>query len=116
MYQSWVFATTLAAGSGLFAYAATTGPPDLFAPTPAAVEAVRVLPPEAPTTIAEPAEEPMVILEPVVIEAHQAPRVKAKPKEAAPIDRPCSSWRELGPTNVTKGKTTGSVSVRELCP
>lgn len=114
MYQSWVFATTLAAGSGLFAYAAITGPPEMIA-TPQ-VDAVRVLPPDLPTAIAEPEPEPMVVLEPIVVEARQTPRPKAKPQVAAPSDRPCSSWRELGPTTVTKGKTTGSVSVRELCP
>jgi len=118
MYQSWVFASALVAGSGLFAYAATMGPSSPIATPPPAVDAVRVLPPEPPTTIAEPAPDPVVVLEPIVVEARQAPRVKAKPKVQAPspTDRPCSSWRELGPTNVTKGKTTGSVSVRELCP
>jgi len=58
----------------------------------------------------------MVVLEPIVVEARQTPRLKAKPKVVPPSDRPCSTWRELGPTTVTKGKTTGSVSVRELCP
>lgn len=118
MYQPWVFAATIAAGSGLFAYAAVQRapePPDLT-PSP---ESVRVIPPP-PVTVPEPVIEPtsnVVEVEPVVIEA--ARRV-ARPKATAPevtlATRPCSSWREVSPSYVSQGKPSGTVSVRELCP
>jgi hypothetical protein len=114
MYQPWVFAATLAAGSGLFAYAAVqhgTPPPDI-APAP---EAVRVIPMPEPAPVVEPVST-VVMVEPIVIEATRYVRAAApapKPKE---LDRPCSEWRELGPSHVMSGKTPGVVSVRELCP
>ena len=114
MYQPWIFAATIAAGSGLFAYA--VGQRDLqvpdIAPSP---EAVHVIPIPVPAAIVEPAST-VVELAPVVIEGRRHVRAAApaaKPPDAA---RPCSNWRELGPSHVSQGQPSGSVSVRELCP
>jgi hypothetical protein len=104
----------------LFAYAVNNmGPPEV-ATHPPAVDAVHVLPP-VPAVIHEPLPEPVVEIQPIVIEARKSVPAKAKAKPAAPEPpaptvRPCSEWRELGPAHVSKGKPTGTVSVRELCP
>ena len=116
MYQPWVFAATIAAGSGLFAYAAVQDGgmhlPDI---TPAP-ESVRVIPMPVPEPVAEPVSTVMEI-EPIVIEAkRQVVRAKAAPPKLVEPTRPCSSWREIGPAHVSQGKPTGTVSVRELCP
>jgi len=120
MYQPWIFATTLAAGGGLVAYAMTLQPaaPADIAPQPPA--AVRVIPPAPPAPIAEPqAQEPVLELDPVIIQArrHRTAPPAAKP---APVDvraeRPCSTWRELGPTHVVAGTPSGDLQVRSLCP
>lgn len=117
MYQPWVFAATLAAGSGLFAYAAVqdgVAPPDI-APAP---ESVQVIPyPTPPEPVVEPASTVLEI-EPIVIEAKRHV-VRAKAVAPAPVveaTRPCSSWREIGPSHVSQGTPSGAVSVRELCP
>jgi hypothetical protein len=114
MYQPWVFAATLAGGSGLFAYAAVQreAPPPDIAPAPEAVTVVAI--PE-PAPVVEPVST-VVELTPIVIEGKRQARVAApalKPK--SPV-RPCSDWRELGPAHVSSGTPSGSVSVRELCP
>ena len=121
MYEPWIFATTLAAGSGLFAYSVALQPqrndtPITPEPPPAAVH---VIPPAAPIPVAEPRENPVLELEPVVIQARirhtaVAPPATAEPKPE-PEQRPCSDWRSLGPTHVTSGTTTGEVAVRSLC-
>jgi hypothetical protein len=116
MYQPWVFAATLVAGSGLFAYAAVLRnptPPPNIAPAPTAV---RVIPVQEPEPVVEPAAT-VTALEPIVIEAKpRVVRAKAPvPKPAAPT-RPCSDWRAIGPSHVSEGKPMGTVSVRELCP
>jgi hypothetical protein len=116
MYQPWVFAATLTAGSGLFAYSAIqhgVPPPDI-APAP---QAVTIIPMPEPAPIAEPVST-VVEIEPIVIEAKRHARVATpapapKPKS---VGQPCSDWRELGPAHVSSGKPSGSVSVRELCP
>lgn len=116
MYQAWLFAASIAAGTGLFAYAAQqrgTAPPDL-APAP---EAVRVVPQAAPAPIVEPPEPSVLEIEPIVIEARQRPVPMAAPApKPKVVDRPCSDWRELGPSRVSDNKAVGSVSVRALCP
>jgi hypothetical protein len=116
MYQPWVFAATIAAGSGLFAYAEThrgsTAPPDI-APAP---EAVRIIPMPEPAPVVEPASTVMII-EPIVVEAkRQVVRSKAPALEPANLTRPCSDWRAISPSHVSQGKPAGTVSVRELCP
>ena len=115
MYQPWVFAATLAAGSGLFAYAAVqrdTPPPDI-SPAP---EAVRIVPVPTPAPVVEPAST-VVEIAPIVIEGRRHARVAAAPEpKQKSVDRPCSDWRELGPSRVSRTKPSGSVSVRELCP
>jgi hypothetical protein len=114
MYQPWVFAATLAAGSGLFAYAAgqqATPPPDI-APVP---EAIRVVPVPTPAPVVEPASTVLEI-EPIVIEGTRHVRAAAPAPKQKSLDRPCSDWRELGPSRVSRSKPNGSVSVRELCP
>jgi hypothetical protein len=114
MYQPWVFAATIAAGSGLFAYSAIQHglPPPDIAPAP---EAVTIIPMAEPAPIVEPVSA-VVELEPIVIEGRRHARVAAPAPKPMNADRPCSDWRELGPAHVSRGKTTGSVSVRELCP
>jgi hypothetical protein len=116
MYQPWVFAATLAAGSGLFAYAAQRGdlsPPPDITPSP---DSVRVIPMPVPEPVVEPASTVMT-LEPIVIEAkHRVVRAKATVPKPAAAARPCSDWRAISPSHVSQGKPLGTVSVRELCP
>jgi hypothetical protein len=119
MYQPWIFAATIAAGSGLFAYAAQQAAPPApdIAPAP---EAVRVIPIPTPEPVVEPASTFMTI-EPIVIEATRkvarASTAVPKPAVAEPAvaERPCSDWRAISPSHVTQGKPLGTVSVRELC-
>ena len=121
MYQPWIFATTLAAGGGLVAYAVTLHPaaPVDIAPEPPA--AVRVIPPAPPAPVPEPqaTQEPVMQLEPVVIQA-RLHRKAAPAAEPAPVDvtseQPCSNWRDLGPTHVVSGQPSGELQVRALCP
>jgi hypothetical protein len=116
MYQPWVFAATLAAGSGLFAYAAQradVSPSPDIAPSP---DAVRVIPMPEPTPVVEPASTVMTI-EPIVVEAkRQVVRAKASEPKPAAVERPCSEWRAISPSHISQGKPLGTVSVRELCP
>lgn len=118
MYQPWLFAATIAGGSGLFAYAAVQPkpmPPDI-APPP---DSVHVVP--YPVAVPEPVVEPastVLELEPIVIEAkrHVVRAKSTAPKPNVEASRPCSDWREIGPSHVSQGKPSGTVSVRELCP
>jgi hypothetical protein len=119
MYQPWIFAATLAAGSGMFAYAAVQHrlvPPSI-APAPESVQIVRPL--TQPEPIVEPASTALE-LEPIVIEGRRrVTRAPARPEpvvEVVEVARPCSTWREISPSHVSQGKPTGTVSVRELCP
>jgi len=121
MYEPWIFATTLAAGGSLFAYSVALQPqrndtPITPEPPPAAVH---VIPPATPTPVAEPQPNPVLELEPVVIQARLHHRAAAPPPTPAPLtepeQRPCSDWRSLGPTHVAAGTTTGEVTVRSLC-
>ena len=115
MYQPWVFAATIAAGSGFFAYAAAQreAPPPDIAPSP---EAVHVIPIPAPApVVVEPASS-VVELAPVVIEGRRHVRAAVPAPKPTSAARPCSDWRELGPAHVSRGQPSGSVSVRELCP
>ncbi|HEV8550019.1 MAG TPA: hypothetical protein VGQ57_13340 [Polyangiaceae bacterium] len=130
MYEPWIFATTLAAGGGLVAYALAlepqqTGLPSI-APRPAA--AVHVIPPAPPTPVVEPPApvSRVVVLEPVVIQArlHPAKAIPkavptegvAEPKPDIPANHPCSDWRDIGPTHVVSGQPSGDLAVRSLCP
>ena len=129
MYEPWIFATTLAAGGGLVAYAVAIQPQlnDLpsIAPEPAA--AVHVIPPTPPTPVVEPPApvSRVVVLEPVVIQARLHPAKStpkttaaapvAEPKPDVPAARPCSDWRDLGPTHVVSGTPSGELAVRSLC-
>jgi hypothetical protein len=117
MYQPWLFAATIAGGSGLFAYAAVqhgVAPPDI-APAPESVNVVPFAVP-VPEPVVEPASTVMEI-EPIVIEAKRHVRAKAVvPKPSVEASRPCSNWREIGPSHVSQGNPSGAVSVRELCP
>jgi hypothetical protein len=119
MYQPWIFSAMLAAGTGLVVYSvnlARPAPPSL-APEPPA--AVHVVPPPAPTLVTEPADSSAELQVPaIVIEGtrhHPAARSEPAATEPAPPERPCSPWRELGPTHVVAGKPSGSLAVRELC-
>jgi hypothetical protein len=121
MYQPWIFATTLAAGGGLVAYAVTlhpAGPVDITPPSPAAVH---VIPPLPPAAVPEPpAQDRVMELEPVVIQAKLRRTSPVVPPKPDPVDvaaeRPCSTWRELGPTHVMAGTPSGDLQVRALCP
>jgi len=120
MYQPWLFGTMMAAGTGLVAATVTLQRP----PAPESVlvvpaeTAVHVVPPPAPTTVLEPAAaEPVLQMAPVVIEARhrRQPAAATAAPEQTTAERPCSNWRELGPTHVVAGKPTGDLQVRELC-
>jgi hypothetical protein len=114
MYQPWIFAATIAAGSGLFTYAAVqngVGPPSI-APVPESVQVVR--PVAVPEPVVEPASTALEI-EPIVIEGRRRVTRPAAPQPVADVTRPCSDWRELGPSHVSQGQPSGTVSVRELC-
>jgi hypothetical protein len=120
MYQPWLFGTMMAAGTGLVA--ATVTLQRQPAPEPVLVvpaePAVHVIPPPSAATVAEPAATERVLqMEPVVIEARHrrpTPAATAEP-EPAPAERPCSTWRDLGPMHVVAGKPSGDLQVRELC-
>ncbi len=119
MYQPWIFATTLAAGGGLVAYAVALQPQQNTALTPEpAPAAVHVIPPAPPARVAEPVADPVLELEPVVIQvrAHRATAAPQPDNEAPAVQHPCSTWRDLGPTHVVTGDTSGAVAVRSLCP
>ena len=120
MYEPWIFATTLAAGGSLFAYSVALQPQrnDARPITPEPPAAVHVIPPAPPTPVAEPRDNRVLELEPVVIKARMHHPAAAPPVVAAPEpeQRPCSNWRSLGPTHVAAGNTTGEVTVRSLCP
>ena len=117
MYQPWIFATVTAAGAGLVALTVTLQRPPVVPDEGAPSEpgGVHVLPPPA-EEISEPAAQaPVLELEPIVIRAlkHRAPA------EVTPVnvlaERPCSPWRELGPTHVVSGTPSGDLQVRALC-
>ena len=122
MYESWVFATTLAAGSGLVAYAIALQPdtaPPSIAPEPPV--AVHVIPPAPPAPIPEPtAKNPVLELNPIVIQGRIHRRAAAatppQPTQDVIADKPCSDWRDLGPTHVVAGTPSGELAVRSLCP
>lgn len=131
MYEPWIFATTLAAGGGLVAYAVALQPQQIDLPSiaPEPAPAVHVIPPAPPTPVVEPPAPPaskVLILEPVVIQARLHPAkatpktvlpepVVAEPKPDMTADRPCSEWRDLGPTHVVSGTPSGELAVRSLC-
>jgi hypothetical protein len=119
MYQPWLFGTMMAAGTGLVAATVTLqrGP----APEPVLVvparTAVHVIPPPAPAAVPEPAAAPVLQMAPVVIESRRQrlPAATAASPEPVPAERPCSTWRDLGPTHVVAGKPSGDLQVRDLC-
>src|SRR5262245_3490691 len=117
MYQPWIFAGVTAAGAGLVALTLTLQrPPEPVMPLPETPgEAVHLVPPTPATVTETPAADEVLQLEPVVIHpARHAPA--AKPPEPQLAERPCSEWRELGPTHVVSGTPSGDLSVRALCP
>ena len=120
MYQPWIFATTLAAGGGLVAYAVSLHQPAPVDIAPEPPAAVRVIPPAPPAPVPEPqaTQEPVMQLEPVVIQA-RLHRKAAAPPAPVPVDipaeRPCSTWRDIGPTHVVSGQPSGELQVRSLC-
>jgi hypothetical protein len=123
MYQPWIFATVTAAGAGLVALTVTLQRPPIVPERSSSSEpgGVHVLPPPA-AAISEPAAQaPVLELEPIVIRAaKQRPRADVTPASVLPAsvlaERPCSPWRELGPTHVVSGTPSGDLSVRALCP
>lgn len=119
MIHPWIFGGSLLAGGGLMAFALNSQPPDptrlpSLEPSPTRV---RVLPPEPISVVEEPAPA-MEMTEIRVTAPVRRVIVKAvapvPEPEPAPL-RPCSDWRELGPTHVAKGSASDIVSVRELC-
>ena len=118
MYQPWIFATVTTAGAGLVALTVTLQRPPVVPDrsTPSDTEGVHVLPPPA-AAISEPAAQaPVLELEPIVIRAvKQRPPAEVTPASVL-AERPCSPWRELGPTHVVSGTPSGDLSVRALCP
>jgi hypothetical protein len=123
MYQPWIFATVTAAGAGLVALTVTLQRPPVVpdqSPSPSDPIGVNLVPPRA-VAIIEPEPEPALELEPIVIHAPLKQRSEpAQPVEVAPAsvpaERPCSDWRELGPTRVVAGTPSGDLRVRALCP
>lgn len=121
MYQPWTFGAMLAAGTGLVAFTVKIQhppSPPVLAPEPAV--AVHVVPPPAPTFVAEPVQTSafVEVTTPMVIEGRRHRAVaRAEPQPAEPVvaEHPCSAWREIGPTHVVSGKPSGNLSVRELC-
>lgn len=121
MYQPWMFSAMLAAGTGLVVYTVKIGRPTVesLAPEPPAA-AVHVVPPPAPTFVAEPVDTNAVLQIPaIVIEGtrHHQRAAVSEPAvtEPALAERPCSAWRDLGPTHVVSGQPSGNLAVRELC-
>ena len=118
MYQPWIFATVTTAGAGLVALTVSLQrPPQSLAPPPAGpAEAVHIVPPAISVAVSEPTESPVLELSPVVIRASMHRALTSAPEPAPKLaERPCSAWRELGPTHVIAGKPSGDLSVRELC-
>jgi len=119
MYQPWLFSAMLAAGTGLVIYSVNLDRPSAPSLAPEPPVAVRVVPPPAPTFVAEPADtNPVLQLPAIVIEGtrhHPALRSEPAPTEPAVAQRPCSEWRDLGPTHVISGRPSGNLAVRELC-
>jgi hypothetical protein len=119
MYQPWIFGTVMATGAGLVALTVSLQRP----PAPATAErfdfdAVRVVPPPLPSTVEAPqAPSPLLELEPVVIHGrtHRAVAAPTPPAQDKLAEKPCSAWRELGPTHVVAGTPSGDLSVRQLC-
>lgn len=114
-----VFLTSSALGAAtLGGTAYVVEHPRMFAPAPARalVIAPVVQRPLAPTPVVlpEPVEiEPMVVTgkkTPIVTPARYRP-APAKTKEF----KPCTNWRDMGPTNTTKGNESGVRRVRTLC-
>lgn len=119
MYQPWLFSAMLAAGTGLVVYSVNLGRPSPPSLAPEAPAAVQVVAPPAPTLVTEPADaNPVLQIPAIVIEGtRHHPTVRSEPAatEPAPAERPCSEWRDLGPTHVVSGKPSGTLAVRELC-
>jgi hypothetical protein len=92
--------------------------PRTFAPPPARalVIAPMVQRPLVPTPVVLP--EPIEI-EPLVVTGQKAPiitpaRYKPAPAKAKAF-KPCTDWRDMGPTNTKKGNEAGVRRVRTLC-
>ena len=115
MIHPWIFGGSLLAGGGLMAFALNTQPDgDRMPSIEPSPPVVNVLPPEPVPVVVEPASSVIEMPE-VIVAAHPVRAVKAAPAPEAPPLRPCSDWRELGPTHVAKGSAHDTVSVRELC-
>lgn len=125
MLSPWVFAGTMLAGSGLFAYSIATQQrlePERPSLEPSPM-AARVLPPQPPAEVVEPVSDVVEIPEVVI---SRSPKVAAKRPVTPPAEpvvepaglKPCSDWRELGPASVSAKRSQSSdyVSVRSLCP
>ena len=122
MYQPWIFGAVMAAGTGLFAYTVKLQRPNvppIEAEPP--ITAVRVLPPPTATEVAEPraTDDNVLQIPAIVIEGrrHHAatPAATATTPVEPVVERPCSTWREIGPTHVVAGTPSGNSSVRDLC-
>ncbi len=115
MYQPWIFAAVTAAGAGLVAFTVSLQHPPV-APepvTPLDPIGVHVVPP--PVQVSETVTEtPVIELAPIVIRPAYR-RVVAETPPPVLAERPCSHWRELGPTRVVAGTPSGDLQVRELC-
>lgn len=119
MYQPWMFSAMLAAGTGLVAFTVKLQRPSVpdIAPEPPA-PAVHVVPPPAPTFVAEPVDtNPVLQIPAIVIEGtRHRPAVRSEPAATEPVaERPCSQWRDIGPTHVVSGTASGNLAVRDLC-
>jgi hypothetical protein len=119
MYQPWLFSAMLAAGTGLVVYSVNLGRPSVPSIAPEPPAAVQVVAPPAPTFVAEPADQnPVLQIPAIVVEGtRHHPVVRSEPVVTEPTltERPCSEWRDLGPTHVVSGKPSGTLAVRELC-
>jgi len=114
MYQPWTFAAAMASGSALIAFAVTqgnpSGPEPSLAPSP---DAVRVVPPDAPTWVPEP---PVITIDLPAVVITARPLTARKREVIEHRLRPCSGWRAIGPAYVdSAGSPTGERRVRELC-
>jgi len=67
-----------------------------------------------PTVVPEPME-----IEPMVIIGHKAPIITPASYKPAPAKakefKPCTDWRDMGPTNTKRGNESGVRRVRTLC-
>jgi hypothetical protein len=120
MYQPWIFGAIMAAGTGLVAFTVRLEVPNVPPPEPEPpAVAIHIVPPPAPTLVAEPKEaNPVLTIPAIVIEGRRhrpLARVETSPPPDPVAQRPCSNWREIGPTHVVSGTPTGNLSVRELC-